>query len=121
MAKEKMASIEQIQELRTLYNNVFDSYSNYALSQGAGTTDFLNATQYLANNRKTWDINTIMQVEREEPLFRKILNYRASNALNGIDINSKGMPSEEIKYIKRSSGIYDTKIYRHKYESLFEG
>lgn len=117
MAKEKMASIEQIQELRTLYNNVFDSYSNYALSQGAGTTDFLNATKFLDNNRKTWDIHTIMQVEREEPLFRKILNYRASNALNGIDINSKGMTSEEIKYIKKEI----KKLYVPLYQLIYQG
>lgn len=117
MAKEKMASIEQIREIKQLYTNIYDSYSNYALSQGLGTTDFLNATQYLANNRMTWNITNIMQVEREEPIFRKILNYRASMSLKGFDINSKDMKAEEIKVIKREI----KKLYLPLYQLIYQG
>ena len=119
--KEKMATPEQIKELNKLRNNLFgmvyDSFTNTVLNQGLYTNDPKNSSRYNSNHRLTWNISNIMQVEREEPIFRKILNYKASMALTKIDINSKEMSSEEIKYIKKQID----KIYKPLYDMIYQG
>lgn len=125
MAKKeiKMATNEQKIELQNKINNLFssnnlvlDSFSNPKLSLGYGTDDPTQSSQYLPNNRLTWDVNRIMQVEREQPIFRKILNFKASLSLSGIDINSKDLNSEQIRIIKEKlDELYD-KLYKLIYQ-----
>lgn len=119
--KEPMATQEQINEIKNLRNRVinmvYDSFSNTQLSQGFGTSDFKNASHYIPNNRLTWNVSNIMQIEREEPIFRKILNYKATMSLTKIDINSKDMSAEEIKIIKKEIN----KLYKPLYEMIYQG
>lgn len=125
MAKKdiKMATDEQKNDLKNKINSLFggndlvlDSFSNPKLSLGYGTDDPTQSSRYLPNNKLTWDINTIMQVEREQPIFRKILNFKASLSLSGIDINSKDLNSEQIRVIKEKlDELYD-KLYKLIYQ-----
>lgn len=118
--KEKMATPEQIYELNTMRKNVinmvYDGFTNPALNQGILGNDLTNSSLYQPTP-KTWNVGQIMQVEREEPIFRKILNYKSSMALNGIDINSKDMTSEQIRIIKKEL----KKLYKPLYNLVYQG
>ena len=119
--REKMATPEQISELKNMRDRIFgmvyDSFTNTALNQGLYTNDPKNTSSYNPNHRITWDVSNIMQIEREESIFRKILNYKASMALTKIDINSKDMTSEQIRYIKKQL----EKLYKPLYDMLYQG
>ena len=129
MAREKiqLATLEQKQEIKNMYNNLLnrlngngfinDSYSNLPLNQGFGSSSPMQATNYISNNSLTWDMNRIMQVEREQPLYRKILNYKASMSLAKIDIDCKEMTSTQIKQIKNK--LDD--IYKSLYSMIYQG
>jgi phage-related protein (TIGR01555 family) len=98
-----------------------DSYTNPLLNLGYNTSDPLNTTTYVPNNKLTWDFLQINQIERAEPLFRKIVDYKASALLKGIDIKCVDLTNEQINIIQnRLTDNYEG-LYNFIYQAIFYG
>ena len=94
-----------------------DGFVNPTLNQGYGTTDPTMATDYETNRGLTWNMFRINQVERDNPLLRKILSFRASKPLRkGIDLNSKELDAEQIKYVKKELKKYNKELHSLIYQ-----
>lgn len=84
-------------------NYAVDSFSNVTLNHGVGTSDPTNATQFVSDRFKTWDVYSINSIVRENSIIRKILSFKSTKPLRkGIDLNSKEISSEDISKIKNS-------------------
>ena len=93
-----------------------DSYSNLLANLGVGSNSSLEGTNYVYNKKITWNFEIINQMEREQPLLRKIIDYQVSALLNGIDIVSNDISSDKIKVI--SEKLQD--LYPSLYEFIFQ-
>lgn len=88
-----------------------DGFTNTVLNQGLGTDDPTNASEYISQRYRTWDLRTINSAERENALLRKVLSFRANKPLKkGIDLNSVEMDAEQIKVIKKWLKIYNKEL-----------
>lgn len=116
--------------IKNLYG-VQDSYQNLLANLGVGSISPLTGTNYVYNRKITWNFDLINQMEREQPLLRKIIDYQTSSLLNGIDIVSNDITSDEIKEISERlqnlyAGMYDF-IFQAKFYGggagmlIFEG
>lgn len=126
MAKDILATKEQINEFHKVVGTldsrlIKDSYSNSAINLGYNTSSPLDATTYLPNNRLTWDFLQINQIERSEPLFRKIVDYKASALLNGIDIKSIDLSNDDIKVLQNELSNHYKSLYDFIYQAIFYG
>lgn len=102
MAKNKvvMATPEQQAEIKNLLQSVIgDEFFSGLLNQNV-YTDPMNSEEFRTERNITWNVTNIMNIERAEPIFRRILNYKASMPLKGIDINSKNIDSEKLEQIQ---------------------
>ena len=133
MAKEKLASQEELQAFKNVVGSldnrlirdnkiaINDSYSNPMVNMGFNTSSPLEATKYVPNNRLTWDFLQINQIERSEPLFRKIVDYKASALLNGIDIKSIELSNDDIKVLQNELAVHYKSLYDFIYQAIFYG
>lgn len=116
MAKEKYISDEQYRQgIKDIFR-VDDAYTNPMLNMGYGTASQMNSTKYVPNYKQTWDFMTINSIERSEPLFRKIVDYKASALLNGIDITTQELTNEETKLIL----VELKKVYKSMYDFIYQ-
>ena len=119
MAKNKvvMATPEQQAEIKNLLQSVIgDEFFSGLLNQNV-YTDPMNSEEFRTERNITWNVTNIMNIERAEPIFRRILNYKASMPLKGIDINSKNIDSEKLEQIQ----IELDKLYYPLYEMIYQG
>lgn len=100
---------------------VEDSYSNPILNLGFNTGSPLNATMYKPNPMLTWDMFRIQQMEREQPILRRIVEYKTSSMLKGIDISSLELTSDQIKVIQKKLKDLYKPMYSYIYQGEFYG
>jgi uncharacterized protein len=119
LAKVKEKTYTFDEALNTIFGNkyIVDTYQNMALNMGYGTRSPLESTQYQANNNLTWDMMRIQQMERDQPILRRIVKFKSSAMLKGIDISSLEMTNEEIKEVQQ--GLQ--KVYRSMYDFIYQG
>lgn len=116
-----------LQNKNKIYNainkvyNANDSYQNLLANLGVGSTSSLTGTNYVYNRKITWNFDLINQMEREQPLLRKIIDYQTSALLGGIDIVSNDITSDEIKVIlDRLQDLYGS-LYEFIFQAKFYG
>lgn len=133
--KRKYKNIEILSKEKKLYEyaNAFktaqadiqqrakDSYSNGKLSLGYGTSDPLNSTTYTNSSNITYNFNLINAIEREQPIMRKVVDYKTGALLKGVDIISLNIDAERIKILENALEDLYPSMYRTYYQSLFYG
>ena len=116
MAKNKISTLDAKNKVYNAIIKSTDSYSNLLANLGVGSNSALEGTNYVYNNKITWNFELINQIEREQPLLRKIIDYQVSALLNGVDIVSNDITSDRIKVI---SGKLQ-ELYSSMYEFIFQ-
>lgn len=119
MAKKTITTADQKNKVYNAIKEIYgveDSYSNLLANLGVGSVSPLTGTNYVYNRKVTWNFDLINQMEREQPLLRKIIDYQTSALLNGIDIVSNDITSDQIKEIGEK--LQD--LYAGMYEFIFQ-
>ena len=98
-----------------------DSFQNNALNVGYGTGSQVNSSRYVPNNQLTWDVNRIMQMERDQPLLRKCVEYTASGMLGSFDINSPYIENDKIRALQEGITALRQPLHDFIYQSRFYG
>lgn len=124
MAKQNITVLDQKNKIYTAINKIYgtqDSYSNLLANLGVGSSSPLTGTNYVYNRKVTWNFDLINQMEREQPLLRKIIDYQTGALLTGIDILSNDITSDEIKEIgERLQDLYSS-MYEFIFQAKFYG
>ena len=123
MAKVKVDNLTAKNQVYNAINKSYgqDSYSNLLANLGVGSNSALEGTNYVYNRKITWNFEIINQMEREQPLLRKIIDYQVSALLNGIDIVSNDITSEEIKAITEKLQELYSSLYDFIFQAKFYG
>lgn len=124
-AKEKEKSLILDKEIADLRKNLIkqnleikDGYTNNYLNMGTGSADSMNSSSYVAKRQLTWNLMTINNVVRSEPLLKKVLEFKASRPIkNGIDISSKEIEPEKIKALSERLKF----LFKDIYQLIFFG
>lgn len=111
---KKPRTIEKHKKL--VNQTIQDSYSNILAGIGVGSNSKLQGTRYVYNKNITWNFEQLFQLQREQPLIRKIIDYQVSSMLKGIDIVSNEITSEELKAINEKL----SNLYSSMYNFLFQ-
>lgn len=122
MAKQR-SKIEQKQLVNQAIAQYYatDGYSNLLANLGTNSKSPLEGSTYTFNKKITWNFQEINDIEREQPLVRKIVDYQVSSMLNGIDIVSNEMTSDEIKQIVDKLNDLYSAMYNFLFQAKFYG
>lgn len=99
-----LVGFQAVKEFNDMANKKTNFFDTYSLSELAGTvTEVQQSTRYNLTNKRflTFDIPLIDALVRSNPILKKAVNWQSSKPLiNGIDINSKKLSSDEIAEVQ---------------------
>lgn len=109
----------ELRDVTPLGMETIDAFNNPMMNIGYGTTDPLSTSVFSNDRPISWDIHKIDAVTRSDPYFRKALEYHAiMPLLNGIDVYSDKIPSDEIQIIEN---LRQEKTDRALYDMMYQG